>query len=141
MSFICIINCFRNLYHFLSNNFIVFNSYIVVLCDCSYRIAKPISPKSIFSHITSAFLNFTCFIVLSDFLCIFCSLVFEYCRQNTFFTTSRIYSTCGLVKFPVLILSYNLFNAHSNAPMPEKKLLSFKSSNRYGIALYSSTNM
>lgn len=56
-------------------------------------------------------------------------------------TTSRIYSACGLVKFPVLILSYNLFNAISNAPIPEKKLLSFKSSNRYGIALYNSTNM
>ena len=56
-------------------------------------------------------------------------------------TTSRIYSTCGLVKFLVLILSYNLFNAISKAPMPLKKLLNLKSSNRYGIALYNSTNM
>ena len=56
-------------------------------------------------------------------------------------TTSRIYSTCGLVKFPVLILSYNLFNAISKAPIPLKKLLNLKSSNRYGIALYNSTNM
>ena len=30
------------------------------------------------------------------------------------FTTSRRYSTCGLVKFLVLMLSYNLFNAISN---------------------------
>ena len=56
-------------------------------------------------------------------------------------TTSRRHSACGLVKFPVLILSYNLFNAISKAPIPLKKLLNLKSSNRYGIALYNSTNM
>ena len=56
-------------------------------------------------------------------------------------STSRRYSTCGLVKFPVLILSYNLFSAISKAPMPLKKLLNLKSSHRYDIALYNSTNM
>ena len=29
-------------------------------------------------------------------------------------------------------------NAHSKAPMPEKKLLNLKSSNKYGITLYNS---
>lgn len=57
------------------------------------------------------------------------------------FPTNSRYSACGFVKFPVLILSYNLFNAISNAPIPLKKLLNLKSSNRYGIAVYNSTNM
>lgn len=135
MSFICIIFWFTQLITFLSY------TYIIVFLNSSYRIAKSVSPKSIFSHITSAFFDFTCLIIFSDFLRIFCTLIFECCWQNIFFTTSRIYSTCGLVKFPVLILSYNLSNATSNAPIPEKKLLNLKSSNKYGIALYNSTNM
>lgn len=89
--------------------FIAFYSYIIIFCNCGYRVAKSISPKSIFSHITSTFLNFTRFIIFSDFLCIFCSLIFKCCWQNIFFTTSRIYSACGLVKFPCNLSSVQIY--------------------------------
>ena len=117
-------NKFHPLFCFLQNIIIFLNS-----CNC---IATPIYSNCIFSHVTSSFFNFSFLIIFSDFLCVFCSLIFQ---TIVFFSANRIYSSCGFVKFPELISLYNLSNPYSKAPIPEKKLLNFKSSNRYGIAL------
>lgn len=123
-------NKFHPLFCFLQNIIIFRNS-----CNC---ITISICSKSIFSHIASSLFNFPSFIIFSDFLCIFCSLIFQ---TIIFFTTNRIYSVCGFIKFLKLISLYNLSNAISKAPIPEKKLLNLRSSNKYGIATYNSLYM
>lgn len=132
---------FRLTIFVISSTYCSANNNIIVFRNCCDSIANPISPKSIFTHIASTFLYPSGFVIFTNSFSIIRPLIFQSSRKNCFFTTSRIYSTCGLVKFPVLILSYNLSNAISNAPIPLKKLLNLKSSNKYGIVLYSSTNM
>ena len=87
------------------------NSNIIILLNRSYCIATSINSNSIFSQIASSFFNLSSFVIFANPFSIFCTLVFKYGWNTIKFcyiilSTSRIYSTCGFVKFPELIPSY-----------------------------------